>query len=99
VQRRAKEFVLRKLHGARRRDIGLLLAREFGALVLLAAVFALPLAALGIERYLAGYVERAPVGWWTIGGALAATALVVCLAVVRHAILAMQAKPADALRL
>ncbi|UGQ45433.1 FtsX-like permease family protein [Massilia endophytica] len=99
VQRRAKEFVLRKLHGARRRDIGLLLARDFGALVLMAAVLALPLAALGIERYLAGYVERAPVGWWTIAGALAATALVVCMAVVRHAILAMQAKPADALRL
>lgn len=53
VQRRTKEIALRKLFGTRRRDIGKLVAKEIGAVVLLSAVVALPLAALAIGRYLA----------------------------------------------
>lgn len=98
VQRRAREIVLRKLHGAHRAAIGLLVLRETGTLVLLSAALALPLAALAIERYLAGFVERAPVGWWTMLLALAATMAVTCAAAARHAWLAMRLPPAQALR-
>jgi len=98
VQRRAREIVLRKLHGAPRPAIGLLVLRETGTLVLLSAALALPLAALLIERYLASYVEHAPVGWWTLLLALAATLGVTCLAAARHAWLAMRMHPAQVLR-
>jgi len=43
VQRRTKEIALRKLFGTRRRDIGKLVAKEIGAVILLSAVLALPL--------------------------------------------------------
>jgi ABC-type antimicrobial peptide transport system permease subunit len=98
VQRRGKEIVLRKLHGARPADIGWLVAREAGVLVLAAAVFAMPLAGVMVERYLAGFVERAPIGWWTLLAGLAATALIAACAVARHAAVAMRMRPADALR-
>lgn len=98
VQRRGKEIVLRKLHGARPRDIGWLVMRETGVLVLAAAVIGLPLAGLAIERYLAGFVERAPVAWWPLCAALAATALIAACAVARHAWIAMRMRPATALR-
>ncbi|KQZ39792.1 FtsX-like permease family protein [Duganella sp. Root1480D1] len=98
VQRRSKEIVLRKLHGASPRDIGWLVAREAGALVLAAAVIAIPLAGVAIERYLAGFVERAPIAWWTLPGALAATAIVAAAAVARHAWIAMCMHPASALQ-
>jgi hypothetical protein len=98
VQRRAREIVLRKLHGASRRDIGLLVLREIGGLALVSAVLGLPIAAVAIARYLASFVEHAPVGYWTMLLALACTLAVAGLAVARHAWIAMRMKPAQALR-
>ncbi len=98
VQRRAKEIVLRKLHGAPGGAIGLLVLRETGMLALPAAIAGLPVAALVIERYLAGYVEQAPAGQWALPCALAATVAVALAAAARHAWLAMRAAPAEALR-
>ena len=98
VQRRAREIVMRKLHGAGRRDIGKLVVREIGALTLVSALIGLPLAAVAIERYLASYVEHAPIGYWTMLIALAATLAVAMIAVARQAWIAMRMMPADALR-
>lgn len=98
VQRRAKEIVLRKLHGAGGLQIGMLVLKEFGALVLIAAALATPLMALAIERYLAGYVERAPIGYLPLLAALSGVGIVALLAVVRHVRAAMSMAPADVLR-
>jgi ABC-type antimicrobial peptide transport system permease subunit len=98
VQRRAREIVLRKLYGAGRSAIGALVLKEIGVLTALAALVGLPPAALAIQRYLAGYVEHAPIGGWTMLLALAATLAIAGAAVARHAWLAMRMKPADALR-
>jgi ABC-type antimicrobial peptide transport system permease subunit len=98
VQRRTREIALRKLHGARPRDIGKLVAREVGGAILLSALVALPLAALAIERYLADYTERAPIGAWTLLFALVAASATAAFAVARHAWIAMMLKPSVALR-
>lgn len=60
VQRRTREIALRKLFGAGRLDIGSLIARQVGAIVLLSALVALPLTALAIARYLAVFTEQTP---------------------------------------
>jgi hypothetical protein len=99
VQRRAREIVLRRLHGARRTDIGLLVLREVGALLLAAAVLALPIAAVAINRYLAGYVEHAPIGYWTLLLALSLTWAVALIAIARHTWIAMRMVPVRALRM
>jgi putative ABC transport system permease protein len=98
VQRRIGEIALRKLFGARRRDIGKLVAREAGAIVLLSAAVALPLAALAIARYLSDYTERTPIAFWTLAFALAASLAITAFAAARHAWIAMMLKPAIALR-
>jgi putative ABC transport system permease protein len=98
VHRRAREIVLRKLHGAGRPDIAMLVVREIGALTLIAAVIALPLAAMGINRYLSTYVLRAPIGYWTLGLALTLTVIVALIAVTRHTWIAMRMAPVEALR-
>lgn len=98
VQRRAREFVLRKLHGARRTDIGLLVIHETGALTLLAAVLGLPVALLLIRRYLSHYVEHAPIGYWTLALALMLTLAITLIATTRHTWLAIRISPADVLR-
>jgi len=98
VQRRTKEIALRKLFGTRRRDIGKLLATEIGAVILLSAVIALPLAALAIGRYLASYTEWTPLAFWALAVAPLASLGTAALAGARQTWIAMMLKPAVALR-
>lgn len=98
IRRRAREFVLRKLHGAAPRHIGMLVAREWMLLLAAGAALALAPAWLWSERYLATFVERAPMGCWPWVAAIlgvGATALAACL---RQAVLAMRLPPALVLR-
>ena len=98
VQRGRREIVMRKLYGAGNGAIALRLGREFGLSVGVAALLGLPLAALAIRHYLAGFVERAPFGGWPLLAGLAVAALAALLAVARHTALAMRMSPAQALR-
>jgi putative ABC transport system permease protein len=98
VQRRTKEIALRKLFGTRRRDIGKLVAKEIGAVILLSAVLALPLAALAIARYLATYTERTPLAFWALAFALLVSLTTAAIAGARQAWIAMALKPAVVLR-
>ncbi|MES2324122.1 MAG: FtsX-like permease family protein [Pseudomonadota bacterium] len=98
VQHRAREIVLRKLHGAGRRHIAMLLGRDLGRLILGAAVLGLPLAFLAVGRYQSGFVEHAPMvysmPWLALGGVAAVT----LLASLRHTWSALLMRPASVLR-
>ena len=98
VQRSQREIVMRKLHGAGRADIALMMGREFSALVGVGALIGLPLAAVAIQRYLAAYTEHAPIGIWTLAAALAMAMLVALMATSRHTATALRMSPAMALR-
>jgi putative ABC transport system permease protein len=98
VQRRTREIALRKLFGARRRHIGSLVARELGAMVLVAAVIALPLAALAIARYLAPFSDHAPLAYAALVVALLVAVTVVAVAAARQSWRAMSMRPSAALR-
>jgi putative ABC transport system permease protein len=98
VQRRTREIVLRKLYGASGGAIGVLVAREFSALLAAGAVVGLPAAWFATERYLSAFTERAPVGLWTVGAAFALAALVAFGSTLRHALAAVRIAPALALR-
>jgi putative ABC transport system permease protein len=98
VQRSQREIVMRKLHGAGRRDIALMLMREFGLLVGAGAVIGLPPAAVATQRYLASYAEHAPIGGWTLLAALLLAILVTLLATTRHTWSAMHMPPVLALK-
>jgi putative ABC transport system permease protein len=98
VQRRSREIVLRKLYGASGAAIGRLVAREFAALLGAGALIGLPLAWLATERYLAGFTERAPIGLWAVGAALAVATLVAFGSTLRHTLTAVRVAPVLALR-
>ena len=98
VQRMARQIVLRKLYGAGRRAILALVGREFASLLGLGAAIALPIAALVNARYLAGFVEQAPIGAWPLLGALLLAALVTILSTLRHTLGALRMAPAQILR-
>ena len=98
VQRMARQIVLRKLYGAGRSAILALVGREFASLLALGAAIAVPVAALVIARYLAGFVERAPIGAWPLAAALLLALLVTLLSTLRHTLGALRMTPASILR-
>jgi len=98
VRRREREIVLRKLYGAGAGAIGSMVAREFALLVGAGALLGLPFAWLANERYLGVFAERAPVGAWTLVGALLVAGIVALLSTLRHALAAVRIRPALALR-
>jgi putative ABC transport system permease protein len=98
VQRRAREIVLRKLYGAGATAVGGLVMREFLVLIGAGALIGLPPAWLAMQQYLADFTERAPVGAWTIIGALAVAGAVALGSTLRHTLAAVRIRPALALR-
>jgi putative ABC transport system permease protein len=97
VQRRAREIVLRKLYGAGNMAVGGLVMREFMVLLGAGALLGLPPAWLAMQNYLAAFNERAPIGAWTIVGALAVAAAVALGSTLRHTLAAVRIRPAVAL--
>jgi len=98
VQRREREIVLRKLYGAGGAAIGKIVMREFALLVGAGALLGLPFAWLAIQRYLGAFAERAPVGAWTLAGAVLVAFAVALLSTLRHTLAAVRLRPALALR-
>jgi putative ABC transport system permease protein len=98
VQRASKEIVLRKLYGAGNLAIARLVTREFAMQVGCAALFGLPFAYIGIERYLATFVESALVGCLAMGAALSITIADALYSTLRHTFTAMRITPILALR-
>ncbi|MBB3117182.1 FtsX-like permease family protein [Pseudoduganella violacea] len=99
VQRNQRQIVLRKLHGASNGAIVRLLGREYLLLLAFGALCGLPLAAFAIERYLAEYAERAPMGHWPLLAAVLLAMLVALLATGRHMMAGLRLPPVLALRL
>lgn len=98
VQRRTREIALRMLFGTHRWAIGKLVVKDVGAIILLSAIVAIPLAALMIERYLAAYTQRSPSAFWCIAFALVMTIAIAAFAAARQTWFAVTLKPAVALR-
>lgn len=98
VQRSRREIVIRKLYGASNGAIARRLGREFGLTVAVAALIGLPVAALAIRFYLAGFAEHAPFGQWPLMAAVALALLAALAATARHTAVAIRMSPVQALR-
>jgi hypothetical protein len=100
MRRRRTELVLRRLHGAGPRAIAGEVLREFMAPLALAALLALPGAALLGQAYLSGFVDRvdtvSAVAWPVVAAALVVL-LTIALAAARHIRQALELHPVDAL--
>ena len=98
VQRLTKQIVLRKLFGAKPAAIVRLLLGEFIPVLAIGALIGLPVAAWATLKYLASFVERAPIGGWTLAAALLVALLVSLVSTLRQLVVAMRMSPAEALR-
>ena len=89
--------VVRKLYGAGRARIAALPAREFAPLLVIAAALGLPLAAWLAHAWLANFVERSLAACLALPLTLVALVAMTALAATRHALIAMNMRPTQAL--
>ena len=65
VRRRYREIALRKVHGARFRDIALLLSRRYLIILGLAAAVSIPVSLIGLHQLITRYYTiHATIAWW-----------------------------------
>ena len=98
VETRIKEAGVRKVLGARRRDIVLLLSRTFIGIVLVGALVAVPLAWLAGRGWLQVFAVRIEPSPWLLAGCALGMAALALGVVVSQTLRAASADPVKALR-
>ncbi len=98
TERRTKEIGIRKVMGASVKDIVLLLTRDFTGLVVLANVFAWPVAYFFMREWLTQFAYSVPLSFGVFLGAGIAAILVAWLTVATQATKAATSRPVFALR-
>lgn len=98
AEQRAKEIGIRKVLGASVSSIVLLLSKEFGKLIAIAFLIAIPIAWYSVEWWLKGYVYKAQIGAmvYVISGVVAF--LIAWLTMGYQSIKAASSNPIDALK-
>jgi len=98
ISQRIKEIGVRKVLGASTQSIVSLLSKDFLRLVVVAAVFAFPIAWYAMHNWLKDFAYRTDIHWWVfvIAGILAA--LVAFVTVSLQAIKAAVSNPVNSLR-
>jgi len=98
LQRRRKEFALRKVNGARFNHIIQLMAKKYLILIISTLAIASPLAFLLLNRWLQNFVYRAVISWWIFALAAGIALFITLCTVGYHVIIAARRNPVESLR-
>jgi putative ABC transport system permease protein len=98
AQQRTKEIGIRKVLGASIQGIVQMLSKDFVKLVIIAFVFAAPVAWWAMNKWLQGFAFRINVSWWMFVSAGLGALLIALITVSFQAIRAAIANPVKSLR-
>ena len=98
AEQRTKEIGIRKVLGASVSGIVLMLSKDFGKLVLIAFVLAIPFAWWGINKWMEAYQYKVEIGWWVYALSGVAAFLVAWLIMSYQSIRAAISNPVNLLR-
>lgn len=97
-QERKREIALRKVHGARVKDILAIFGREYGILFLIASASAFITGYFVIHHWMQQFQRQATIGWWIYASIFAVMALVICLTVGDRVLTTARENPADVIK-
>ena len=98
AEQRTKEIGVRKVLGASVSNIVIMLSKDFAKLVLIASVFAIPLAWWAMHKWLQDFAYRINIGWWVFAAAGILALMIALLTVSSQAIKAAFTNPVKSLR-
>jgi putative ABC transport system permease protein len=98
AEQRVKEIGVRRVLGASVSNVVTLLSKDFLLLVVIACVFAFPVAWWAMHKWLQDFAYRVPVGWWVFAAAGIVAVLIALLTVSSQSIKAALANPVKSLR-
>lgn len=98
TQRRTKEIGIRKVVGASISGILMMLSKDFAKWIILANIFALPLAWYTMNHWLQNFAYRITLSWWVFVISGLAVLFIALFTVSWQAIRAATANPVDSLR-
>ena len=97
-RQRRKEIALRKIHGAKLRDILIMFVKEYGLIIVISSFVAFTVSYLVMHGWLEQYVKRTSLSWWVFAAILAATALFIALSVGTRVWRTARENPADVIK-
>ncbi len=98
IQRRRKEFAVRKVNGARSAHIIRLLASNYLILIFSTLAIATPVSVYLLHRWLQNFVFRTPLSWWIFALSGAVALAIVSITVGIHVLRAARTNPVENLR-
>jgi putative ABC transport system permease protein len=98
AEKRVKEVGIRKVLGASLQHIVFKLSKDFLKYVLIAALIALPLSWLAINKWLQDYAYRVDISWWIFLVAVVLALVIALVTISSQAIKAAMANPIKSLR-
>ena len=97
-QERRREIAVRKVHGAKVRDILTIFVREYGAVLLATSVVAFGVGYVVMHKWLQQFQKQAVISWWIYAVILLGMAAIISLTVVQRIIKTARENPADVIK-
>lgn len=98
AERRMREIGIRKVLGASVFNITTMLSKDFGALVVLATIIAIPVSWIVMNRWLQDFAYKTNISWWIFAAAMFFALFIALLTVSYQAIKAAVTNPVKHLR-
>lgn len=97
-QERRREIAVRKVHGAKVRDILTIFVREYGAVLLMTSVVAFGVGYVVMHKWIQQFQKQAVISWWIYAVILLGMAAIISLTVVQRIIKTARENPADVIK-
>ena len=98
LQRRRREFAIRKVNGAHIHHILISLARNYFVLIISALVISSPIAIMLLNRWLQNFAFKTSISWWIFAVTGGIAVMIVVITVGYHVIRAAITNPSESLR-
>ena len=95
---RRREIAVRKVHGAKIKDILSIFTKEYGLVVVISMSLAFITGYLIMHQWMQRFVRQATISWWIYAGIFAATVLVISITVIHKVLKTASENPAEVIK-